>query len=76
MTLPRVKALTSGSVPGFADVILNFFAAESKGANIIANLKNAEKKLVFYGDDTWLKLFPHHFARYDGKYVAASVASH
>ena len=67
VTLPRIKALTSGFAPGFADVILNFFAAESKDASFVGNMKNAGKKLVFYGDDTWLKLFPHKFSRFDGR---------
>ena len=29
-------------------------------------MKIANKKVVFYGDDTWMKLFPGHFARTDG----------
>ena len=29
-------------------------------------MKTAGKKIVFYGDDTWIKLFPGHFLRTDG----------
>ena len=28
VTLPRIKALTTGSIPGFVDVILNFGSKE------------------------------------------------
>ena len=34
--------------------------------NLISQMKIANKKLVFNGDDTWMKLFPGHFARTDG----------
>ena len=72
MTMPRVKALTTGSIPSFLDMILNF--AESDTTSSLANqdtwiaqMKATEKgRLVMYGDDTWLKLFPNTFARADG----------
>lgn len=72
ITMPRVKAMTTGSIPSFLDVILNF--AESDTTSSLANqdtwpsqLKDKpEGKLVMYGDDTWLKLFPDMFARADG----------
>ena len=70
--MPRVKAITTGSIPSFLDVILNF--AESDTTSSLANqdtwlaqLKNKPGgKLVMYGDDTWLKLFPETFSRFDG----------
>ena len=34
--------------------------------NLISQMRFASKRLVFYGDDTWMKLFPGHFARTDG----------
>lgn len=72
ITMPRVKALTTGSVPSFLDVILNF--AESDTSSTLANQDTWPKqlqsrqggKLVMYGDDTWLKLFPGIFSRMDG----------
>lgn len=72
VTMPRVKALTTGSVPSFLDLILNF--AESDTTSSLANqdtwlaqIRAKGGKLVFYGDDTWLKLFPgDFFARSDG----------
>jgi len=81
--MPRVKAITTGSIPSFLDVILNF--AESDTTSTLANqdtwlaqIKNKNNgKLVMYGDDTWLKLFPDTFARADGTssfFVSVSAA--
>lgn len=90
--MPRVKALTTGSVPSFLDLILNFaesdtssslalqdtwlaqiremsFSTSSSGSSTDAVNTSAKPagQLVFYGDDTWLKLFPSDwFARHDG----------
>ncbi|XP_067677597.1 GPI ethanolamine phosphate transferase 2-like [Haliotis asinina] len=66
VTLPRIKALTTGGIPGFVDVVLNFGSSSLDEDNIISQLKRAGKELVFYGDDTWMKLFPDHFDRTDG----------
>ena len=38
VTLPRIKALTSGGVPGFLDVVMNFASDELKTDNIITQL--------------------------------------
>src|SRR5437762_7563979 len=70
--MPRIKAITTGSIPSFVDVILNF--AESDTSSTLANQDTwlaqmkAKKggKSVMYGDDTWLKLFPSFFDRADG----------
>ena len=34
--------------------------------NLISQMKFANKKIVFYGDDTWMRLFPEQFERTDG----------
>ena len=70
--MPRLKAILTGSVPSFLDVILNF--AESDTTSSLANQDNwllqfqarNNVNLVMYGDDTWLKLFPNTFVRADG----------
>lgn len=70
--MPKVKAITTGSVPSFLDVILNF--AESDTTSTLAYMDTwlnqlrhlPGGKIVMYGDDTWLKLFPDFFARHDG----------
>ena len=83
ITMPRVKAMTTGSIPSFLDVILNF--AESDQSSSLDGqdtwlaqlLKKPNGRLVMYGDDTWLKLFPATFSRADGTssfFVSVSVA--
>ena len=72
VTMPRVKALTTGSVPSFLDLILNFAESDTTSSlasqdTWLAQLRAKSGNLVFYGDDTWLKLFPESFfARSDG----------
>lgn len=72
ITMPRIKAMTTGSIPSFLDVLLNF--AESDNTSNLADQDNwlvqlkakPEGRLIMYGDDTWLKLFPDIFSRADG----------
>ncbi|KAH5565815.1 GPI ethanolamine phosphate transferase 2 [Parastagonospora nodorum] len=76
ITMPRVKAITTGSIPSFVDVILNFAESDTTSTlgtqdTWLAQIKakdfdNRKGKLVMYGDDTWLKLFPDFFERADG----------
>ncbi|OAX81140.1 hypothetical protein ACJ72_04523 [Emergomyces africanus] len=72
VTMPRVKAITTGSVPSFLDVILNLAESDTSSTLIyqdtwLAQLRAREGgRLVMYGDDTWLKLFPGFFDRHDG----------
>lgn len=67
VTLPRIKALVTGTVPGFTDVIYNLGGNEIEEDSIIHQLEAHGHKMVFYGDDTWLKLFPGKFLpRSDG----------
>ena len=72
ITMPRVKAITTGSIPSFLDVILNFAESDTTSNlasqdNWLSQLKDKQGgKLVMYGDDTWLKLFPATFVRVDG----------
>lgn len=70
--MPRVKAITTGSVPSFLDVVLNFAESDTSSTlatqdTWLAQMKTKPGgKLVMYGDDTWLKLFPGFFERADG----------
>ncbi|XP_012941820.1 GPI ethanolamine phosphate transferase 2 [Aplysia californica] len=66
VTMPRIKAITTGNIPSFIDVVLNFGSVALEEDNIVSQLKAAGKNIVFFGDDTWLKLFPDHFLRSDG----------
>lgn len=70
--MPRIKAITTGSIPSFLDLILNFAESDTSSSlahqdNWLVQLKSKQAgKLVMYGDDTWLKLFPGLFSRADG----------
>ncbi|KAG9242411.1 GPI ethanolamine phosphate transferas-like protein 2 [Calycina marina] len=72
ITMPRIKAITTGSTPSFLDVILNFAESDTSSSlatqdTWLAQMKAKKTgKLVMYGDDTWLKLFPGVFDRADG----------
>jgi len=61
-----LQALTTGTVPGFVDVVLNFDTAVMRDDNILSQLRAAGKRIVFYGDDTWIRMFPKLFQRSDG----------
>ncbi|KAK2115128.1 hypothetical protein P7K49_005754 [Saguinus oedipus] len=66
VTMPRIKALMTGSLPGFVDVIRNLNSPALLEDSVIRQAKAAGKRLIFYGDETWVKLFPQHFVEYDG----------
>jgi ethanolaminephosphotransferase len=74
VTLPRLKSIVSGIVPEFIDILWNFNTTHLIEDNIIKQMRSKNKSIVFYGDDTWLKLFSSdHFLRYEG--VSSFVAS-
>ncbi|KAK4771608.1 hypothetical protein SAY87_032140 [Trapa incisa] len=66
VTMPRLKAMVSGAIPGYLDVVYNFNTQALQDDNIIGQLFLAGQKIIMFGDDTWLKLFPDFFARTDG----------
>lgn len=74
VTLPRLKGITTGSTPNFLDAILNVADDKdtsqslSKQDSWVKQLLLKNKKLNFFGDDTWLKLFPpeEYFESFDG----------
>ncbi|KAF5899063.1 GPI ethanolamine phosphate transferase 2-like, partial [Clarias magur] len=59
-------ALTTGSIPGFIDVVMNLNSQALLEDNLLWQAKNSGKRIIFYGDDTWVRLFPKHFVEYDG----------
>ena len=65
----------SGIIPEFIDILWNFNSDFMAEDNILRQLRLENKSLVFFGDDTWLKLFNanDYFLRYDG--VSSFVAS-
>lgn len=70
--MPRIKSITTGSIPSFVDLILNIDEGDTSSSlaaqdTWLAQLKAKDDgKLLMYGDDTWLKLFPDTFDRVDG----------
>lgn len=60
-TLQRLKGLTTGSLPTFIEAGTNFAGTAIEEDNLVAQLKDAGKKLVQLGDDTWQAIFPDHF---------------
>ncbi|XP_031837371.2 phosphatidylinositol glycan anchor biosynthesis class G isoform X1 [Nomia melanderi] len=66
VTMPRIKAITTGVIPNFIDVVLNFGSKPVTSDNILLQVTKYGYKSVFYGDETWLMLFPSIFKRYDG----------
>lgn len=63
--MPRLKALTTGRLPKFIDVMKNFNSAQLVSDNLISSFAQSGFKLTFYGDETWLKLFPNLFSTID-----------
>ena len=55
--------MTTGSIPTFIDISSNFASPEIDEDNIIDQMINRGRKVVFAGDDTWLSLFPNRFTR-------------
>ena len=61
-----MQALTSGTIPGFIDIVMNFDSVALAEDNLISQMRRQGRQLFFYGDDTWMKLFPDHFTDADG----------
>ena len=61
-----LQAITTGDIPGFVDVVLNFGSSDLRDDNVLTQFKMANLTQVFFGDDTWISLFPEHFHRFDG----------
>lgn len=69
VTLPRIKALLSGSFPSFWDFVENFHSPALQLDSLMHQFRQYNWNSCFYGDDTWLRLFPpseNFFLRYEG----------
>jgi phosphatidylinositol glycan class O len=60
-TMQRLKGLTTGTLPTFIDLGSNFAGQAIDEDNLVRQLKDAGKRLVHLGDDTWHALFPDYF---------------
>lgn len=63
VTLPRIKSLVAGTIPGFMDVIDNFGAVELTDDNLIQRWVDKGRRVHFFGDSLWTKLFPTQFSK-------------
>ncbi|KAK7896403.1 hypothetical protein WMY93_021728 [Mugilogobius chulae] len=62
-TMQRIKGFTTGSLPTFIDVGNNFASSAILEDNLIQQLGQVGKRVVFMGDDTWESLYPKRFHR-------------
>ncbi|XP_063813647.1 GPI ethanolamine phosphate transferase 3 isoform X2 [Pseudophryne corroboree] len=60
-TMQRIKGFTTGSLPTFVDVGSNFASYAIQEDNLIHQMGQSGKRVVFMGDDTWDGLFPKQF---------------
>ncbi|PVU98743.1 hypothetical protein BB559_001314 [Furculomyces boomerangus] len=74
VTMPRIKALMTGTIPSYVDAVTNLLESHKESENssdqedsVIWQLVNNKKKNIhMFGDDTWLRLFPNSFKAHDG----------
>lgn len=66
VTMPRIKALTSGVIPSLISLLANFFASEGTEDSWVTSAASEGRRIKFFGDDTWLRLFPKAFSEADG----------
>jgi len=60
-TMQRLKGLTTGTLPTFVDIGSSFAGTAIEEDNLLTQLRDAGKRIVHLGDDTWDGLFPGHF---------------
>ncbi|CAI4230158.1 unnamed protein product [Auanema sp. JU1783] len=66
-TLQRVKAITTGTLPTFIEAGSNFSPdAPILEDNWLTQAKSLDRQTFFYGDDTWVSLFPNTFTKSRG----------
>ncbi len=73
VTMQRLKGLTTGGLPTFADITGSFGGASIEEDSWVEQLKNSpwerrlmhnhirQPQIAFVGDDTWIDLFPTQF---------------
>ncbi|KAK4169250.1 GPI ethanolamine phosphate transferase 3 [Cladorrhinum sp. PSN259] len=60
-TLQRLKGLMTGTLPTFVDLGSSFSGTAIDEDNLLMQLRDAGKRIVHLGDDTWESLFPGYF---------------
>ena len=56
----------TGSIPNYIDVVLNLGSDQVVEDNLIHQATHNDLKVIFYGDEVWLNLFPQKFMRSEG----------
>ncbi|CAI5441856.1 unnamed protein product [Caenorhabditis angaria] len=65
VTMPRIISFITGTLPSFGTLITNVATTEITTDNWVTRLKNNGKNVHFYGDDTWIRLLPTEFSKFD-----------
>ena len=65
VTLPRIRAILSGSVPAYMDVINNINSGTIEEDTLLLQWQQAGLKTVLFGDETWARVSPVPFLRSD-----------
>ena len=60
------QGITTGTVPGFIDFVINLDSKALQEDNIILQMYLSQKRIHLYGDDTWMRMFPGQFHKTDG----------
>ncbi|EGT53335.1 hypothetical protein CAEBREN_28424 [Caenorhabditis brenneri] len=66
VTLPRITAYITGTLPSFGTILTNFATDEIKIDNWVSRLEGRGKRVHFFGDDTWIRLLPGKFEKSEG----------
>lgn len=66
VTLPRITAYITGTLPSFGTIVTNLATNEIKTDNWVSRLNANDRKVHFFGDDTWIKLLPGQFSKANG----------
>ena len=66
VTMPRLKAITTGAASDFGDIFSNIASSKLSADSMLHQFHSYGLRMIFFGDDTWLKLFPGFFIRSDG----------
>ena len=68
VTMPQIKSMVIGNHATYLDLWNNFGISgiAINQDSLIHQLKKAGKRINFYGDDTWLKLYPDIFDESEG----------
>lgn len=55
--------MTTGTIPNFIDVVLNLGSSRLNVDSLLHQTLDNGEKIVFAGDNTWMKMFPNSFER-------------